>query len=94
MLLKLDARRPISSRRLDVDRVVEVLGGGDVGRGVGQVLDRPDDAAGDQPRERRGDDRAGERDEQQPGVERGEHVLVGLDAARDLDRAVAGQRRR
>ena len=92
MLLKLEARSADLVAAGDVDRVVEVLRRGDVGRGVGEVLDRPDDAAGDEPRERRGQERAGERDEQQPRVERGEHVLVGLDAAGDLDGAVAGQR--
>ena len=87
-----EARREVADlvAAADVDRVVEVLRGGDVGRGVGQVLDRPDDTAGDEPRERRRQDRAGERDEQQSGVERAEHVLVGLDAAGDLDGAVAG----
>ena len=92
MLLKLDASRPISSLPVDRDRIVEVLRGGDLGGGHGELLDRPDDAAGDQPRERRGHECAHQRDEQQARVEGGEHFLVGLDAARDLHRPLVGER--
>ena len=70
-MLKLDASRPISSWRSTVDRVGRGPGSAATyGRGLRELLDRPHDAAGDQPRERRGDDRARERDQQQPGVER------------------------
>ena len=76
---------------VDRDRVVEVLRGGDLGGRRGELLDRPDDAAGDQPRERRGHERARQRDQQQARVEGGEHLLVGLDTARDLHRALVGE---
>ena len=85
MLLKLDASRPISSRRLDVDRVVEVLGRRDVrsrcavscsiGRTMRRAISHASDAATIVPASAMSSSRVSSDDE---------HVVVGVDAARDL----------
>ena len=76
----------------DLDAVPELLGLRDLLGCDRELFDGADDAPRDQPGGRGRDRRSGERDEQEPEVEGGEHVVRVGDAARDLRRAAVARR--
>ena len=84
--LKCSASSPISSWVCDLDPASEVLGGGDVARGLGDVRDRRDDVARDEPPERDRERDAAEADEQEDQPQPREHRVGRLQRAAELDR--------
>ena len=76
---------------LDLDPAPEVLGGGDVARGLGDVHDRGDDVARHEPAERDRQRHAAEAHQRQDQPQAREHGVGALQRAPELDRADRGE---
>ena len=74
---------------LDLDPPPEVLGRGDVPRGLGDVHDRRDDVARGEPPERDREPDAADADEREHEPQPREHGVGGLERAAELDREPA-----